>query len=123
MWSQTDLVKAVAKESVKELNRPLSKMDVFYTGSTQNLRARSRTTTIGRVYGKLVPDERIILGSHDMDNDSHKAGSRRSSKVYLSSHHLPQEVIKEAMEEVTPPPQGWREDLKRVKNSIILDAH
>ncbi|PAV78646.1 hypothetical protein WR25_12817 [Diploscapter pachys] len=104
MWSQTDLVKAVAKESVKELNRPLSKMDVFYTGSTQNLRARSRTTTIG---------------SHDMDNDSHKAGSRRSSKVYLSSHHLPQEVIKEAMEEVTPPPQGWREDLKRTLWSLF----
>lgn len=123
MWSQTDLVKAVAEESVKELNRPLSKMDVFYTGSTQNLRARSRTTTIGKVYAKLVSDERIILGSRDMDNDSHKAGSRRSSKVYLSSHHLPQEAIKETVEEAAPPPQGWKEDLKRVKASIILDVH
>lgn len=45
MWSQRDLAAAVAKESLAELNRPLSRADIFYPGSTAALNERSRATS------------------------------------------------------------------------------
>ncbi|KAJ1366289.1 hypothetical protein KIN20_026916 [Parelaphostrongylus tenuis] len=47
VWSQHSIVQAVARESVRDLNRPLSRMDVFYTGSTTNLRKRSGPSIVG----------------------------------------------------------------------------
>ncbi|CAP27689.2 Protein CBG07361 [Caenorhabditis briggsae] len=45
--SVKSIIEAVAKD-VEELNRPLARMDVFYTGSTTNIAARSRTGTMNR---------------------------------------------------------------------------
>ncbi|CAI2355779.1 unnamed protein product [Caenorhabditis sp. 36 PRJEB53466] len=45
--SVKSIIEAVAKD-VEDLNRPLSRMDVFYTGSTTNIAARSRTGTMNR---------------------------------------------------------------------------
>ncbi|GMR45268.1 hypothetical protein PMAYCL1PPCAC_15463, partial [Pristionchus mayeri] len=42
MWSQRDLAVAVARESLAELNRPLSRADIFYPGSTAALNERAR---------------------------------------------------------------------------------
>uniref|UniRef100_A0A0K0F434 MFS domain-containing protein n=1 Tax=Strongyloides venezuelensis TaxID=75913 RepID=A0A0K0F434_STRVS len=40
-WSQHDIATAATKDSVTELNRPLSKVDIFYPGSMENIRQRS----------------------------------------------------------------------------------
>uniref|UniRef100_A0A1I7V3J2 MFS domain-containing protein n=2 Tax=Caenorhabditis tropicalis TaxID=1561998 RepID=A0A1I7V3J2_9PELO len=45
--SVKSIIDAVAKD-VEELNRPLARMDIFYTGSTTNIAARSRTGTMNR---------------------------------------------------------------------------
>ncbi|VDM59791.1 unnamed protein product [Angiostrongylus costaricensis] len=46
VWSHHNIVQAVARESVRDLNRPLSRMDVFYSGSTTNLRKRSSPSIV-----------------------------------------------------------------------------
>ncbi|CAI5455108.1 unnamed protein product [Caenorhabditis angaria] len=45
--SVKSIIDAVAKD-VEELNRPLSRMDIFYSGSTTNLHVRSRANTMNR---------------------------------------------------------------------------
>uniref|UniRef100_A0A8R1E3V7 MFS domain-containing protein n=1 Tax=Caenorhabditis japonica TaxID=281687 RepID=A0A8R1E3V7_CAEJA len=45
--SVKSIIEAVARD-VEELNRPLARMDIFYTGSTTNIAARSRTGTMNR---------------------------------------------------------------------------
>ncbi|VDN59793.1 unnamed protein product [Dracunculus medinensis] len=40
VWSQERLVKTVSKESLMEVNKPLSRMDIFYSGSVTNLSRR-----------------------------------------------------------------------------------
>uniref|UniRef100_A0A0N4ZHG8 MFS domain-containing protein n=1 Tax=Parastrongyloides trichosuri TaxID=131310 RepID=A0A0N4ZHG8_PARTI len=39
--SQQDITSSVTRDSVMELNRPLSKVDIFYPGSMENMRQRS----------------------------------------------------------------------------------
>uniref|UniRef100_A0A1I8A2B8 MFS domain-containing protein n=1 Tax=Steinernema glaseri TaxID=37863 RepID=A0A1I8A2B8_9BILA len=41
LWSHRDLATIVSKESVADLNRPLSRMNIFYPGSTTHLAART----------------------------------------------------------------------------------
>lgn len=47
-YSQKNL-QEVARDSVRDINRPLSKMDVFYTGSSNSLAARSRSNTMSKL--------------------------------------------------------------------------
>uniref|UniRef100_F1L0U5 Monocarboxylate transporter 3 n=1 Tax=Ascaris suum TaxID=6253 RepID=F1L0U5_ASCSU len=44
VWSQHDLAKIISKRSMHELNRPLSKMAIFYYGSTVSLSRRTART-------------------------------------------------------------------------------
>ncbi|GMT22579.1 hypothetical protein PFISCL1PPCAC_13876, partial [Pristionchus fissidentatus] len=44
-WSQRDIASAVALESLAELNRPLSRADIFYPGSTAALNERARANS------------------------------------------------------------------------------
>ncbi|GMS94951.1 hypothetical protein PENTCL1PPCAC_17126, partial [Pristionchus entomophagus] len=67
MWSQRDLAAAVAKESLAELNRPLSRADIFYPGSTAALNERARTHT-----------------NHSQHAIAHAEGAIGQSNVYLS---------------------------------------
>lgn len=58
MWSQERLVKTVSKESLMEVNKPLSRMDIFYSGSVTNL---SRRFTNSRSLLKLLINKSIAL--------------------------------------------------------------
>uniref|UniRef100_A0A915AW10 Major facilitator superfamily (MFS) profile domain-containing protein n=1 Tax=Parascaris univalens TaxID=6257 RepID=A0A915AW10_PARUN len=52
VWSQHDLAKIISKRSMHELNRPLSKMAIFYYGSTISL---SRRTARTGMHKKRIP--------------------------------------------------------------------
>ncbi|KAE9413257.1 hypothetical protein Angca_006266, partial [Angiostrongylus cantonensis] len=85
VWSHHNIVQAVARESVRDLNRPLSRMDVFYTGSTTNLRKRSkrdgghRSTIESTIYLSTI-------GLHGAgESESESAGWRRNLKLTLNT--------------------------------------
>ncbi|CAJ0917321.1 unnamed protein product, partial [Mesorhabditis belari] len=65
VWSQHDLATEVTRESVTDLNRPLSKQDVFYPGSTSSLHQRTRTRSASAADREafIKPDE-VHQSSH-----------------------------------------------------------
>ncbi|TMS37058.1 hypothetical protein L596_004075 [Steinernema carpocapsae] len=73
LWSHNDLATIVSKESVADLNRPLSRMNIFYPGSTVHLVARTGGSN-------LFPAE-TRSRCHSMID--HK------SSIYLSTQMLP----------------------------------
>lgn len=70
VWSNENLSLAVTRKSLSALNRPLSRPDIFYSGSTQRLNTSTEKT--GRSHS--------ALGSH---------GSYRASQLMLSTAALP----------------------------------
>ena len=70
VWSNENLSLAVTRKSLSALNRPLSRPDIFYPGSTQKLNTPLEKT--GRSHS--------ALGSH---------GSHRASQLMLSTAALP----------------------------------
>ncbi|KHN86540.1 Monocarboxylate transporter 14 [Toxocara canis] len=48
VWSQHDLARTISKKSMHELNRPLSKMAIFYAGSTVSLSRRAARSELLR---------------------------------------------------------------------------
>ncbi|KAI6176598.1 hypothetical protein M3Y97_00815600 [Aphelenchoides bicaudatus] len=69
--SQQNLAQFASKASMSELNRPLSKIDIFYTGSTKNLAERNRTLTTKSIV---------------VEEEAHEAPQ---SQIYLSTIGLP----------------------------------
>lgn len=53
--SQQNLAQYASKASMSELNRPLSKIDIFYTGSTKNLAERKKSLA-----SKSIPEEAVV---------------------------------------------------------------
>ncbi|KAK0397515.1 hypothetical protein QR680_002151 [Steinernema hermaphroditum] len=73
LWSHHDLATIVSKESVADLNRPLSRMNIFYPGSTIHLAARTGGT----------PHVTAETRSRCQSMIDHK------SSIYLSTQMLP----------------------------------
>ncbi|CAD6187578.1 unnamed protein product [Caenorhabditis auriculariae] len=100
MLSHKNLVDAVAKESIRDLNRPLSKMDVFYSGSTQNLRERTRTNSVSMGHRKtnsITEDELEI----------------KQSNIYLSRAGLAIDS------NGTPSPKTWKSNLTETLGALL----
>ncbi|CAB3401066.1 unnamed protein product [Caenorhabditis bovis] len=84
--SATSIIDAVTKD-IEDLNRPLSRMDVFYTGSTANLHTRSRTNTLNREDVEEALEhakearEKVFLSKLDLNEDVASLGGKRSVKA------------------------------------------
>jgi hypothetical protein len=68
LLSNRDLASAVTRASIADLNRPMSRMDVFYAGSTSNVAQRS---------------------AKDLTNENGQPQSQQKSNLYLSTAGLP----------------------------------
>ncbi|CAJ0954180.1 unnamed protein product, partial [Mesorhabditis belari] len=95
VWSQHDLATEVARESVTDLNRPLSKQDVFYPGSTSSLHQRTRT--------------RSDASSHKSNpSAADREAFIKPDEVHQSSHHISTVGLPAAAEPLPPSgPRRW----------------
>lgn len=80
--SRSDLADEVTKESMAYLNRPLSKMDIFYTGSISSLALKDKISNTSK---KQETTPRIKNGN--LANPLFETTSK--SALYLSTAGLP----------------------------------
>uniref|UniRef100_A0A0K0D526 MFS domain-containing protein n=1 Tax=Angiostrongylus cantonensis TaxID=6313 RepID=A0A0K0D526_ANGCA len=110
VWSHHNIVQAVARESVRDLNRPLSRMDVFYTGSTTNLRKRSSPSIV------VTDSKSLLITVRKATEDTERDGGHRStieSTIYLSTIGL------HGAGESESESAGWRRNLKLTLNTLL----
>uniref|UniRef100_A0AC35TKQ9 MFS domain-containing protein n=1 Tax=Rhabditophanes sp. KR3021 TaxID=114890 RepID=A0AC35TKQ9_9BILA len=73
LWSHQDLATAISREAIDDLNRPLSKVDLFYPGSLSNLAKRTSLAhsknKLSASVANLEAKSHLMLSSAALNNE------------------------------------------------------